>query len=89
MLAVSMPKAATRSALVDTATKCFATADVVAELGQAHARARAAFVRVSSVREGLRGMMNSVVCGVEVAGRLGEVRAVDVGHEPHVRARSL
>ena len=50
MFAVSMPKADTRSAFVETATKCFATALASPPSPASdHSRALSALVRVSSV----------------------------------------
>jgi len=60
MLAVSMPKAETRSALVETATKCLATADSSPSSATIQSRAEVALVSVSSVPKVLDEMMNSV-----------------------------
>ena len=60
MFAVSMPNADTFSALVDTATKCFATASSVPSSPVTQSRADVAFVSVSSVPNVLDEMMNSV-----------------------------
>src|SRR5260370_25617219 len=60
MLAVSMPNFATRSALVDTATKCLATASSEPSADTTHSRAEVALVSVSSVPNVLEEMMNSV-----------------------------
>src|SRR5439155_1189398 len=51
MLAVSMPNFPTSAALVDTATKCFATARSPPSACSVHSRALRAFVIVSSVVE--------------------------------------
>ena len=63
MLAVSMPNFATRSALVDTATKCLATAASEPSAPTIHCRAEVALVSVSSVPNVLEEMMNSVSSG--------------------------
>ena len=61
MFAVSMPKAFTFSALVETATKCFAIADSSPPSPfSAHSRAELALVIVSSVVKVFDEMMNSV-----------------------------
>jgi hypothetical protein len=60
MLAVSMPKLLTSAALVETATKCFATASSLPNFERAQARAECAFVIVSSVVNVFDAMMNSV-----------------------------
>ena len=82
MLAVSMPNLATSSALVETATKCLATAfsspprpfsePVARRVGVGHGLQRG---------EGLRRDDEQRFRRVEVAGGLGEVGAVDVGDE--------
>ena len=90
MLSVSMPNSATSSALVETATKCLATAaSSPPSPASDHSRAVCALVIVSSVVKVFEETTNSVSLGVEVAGRLGEVGAVDVGDEAegHVAAR--
>ena len=51
-------------------------------VARSQARAVWAFVIVSSVVNVFDETMKSVSSGLEVAGRLGEVRAVDVGDEP-------
>src|SRR3546814_8456835 len=64
MLSVLMPKSRTPSALVDTATKCFATADSSPPSPSRHQRrAACALVRVSSVVKVLEQTMNSVSAG--------------------------
>ena len=63
MLSVSMPKSVTRSAFVETATKCFATAASSPSAASAHSRADAALVIVSSVVNVFDAMMNSVSAG--------------------------
>ena len=60
MFAVSMPNSATRSALVDTATKCLAIASSLPSSPTTQSRAEWALVRVSSVPNVLDEMMNSV-----------------------------
>src|SRR5216683_6024605 len=60
MLAVSMPNFATRSALVDTATKCLATASSDPSADTTQSLADVALVSVSSVPNVLDEMMNSV-----------------------------
>ena len=76
-----MPNSDTFSAFVETATKCFATADSSPSPSTSQARAECALVIVSSVVNVFEETMNSVSGGVEVARRLGEVGAVDVGDE--------
>jgi hypothetical protein len=64
MLAVSMPNSETLVALVDTATKCFATASVLPPRPASdQARALCALVIVSSVVKVFDEMMNSVSAG--------------------------
>ena len=63
MLAVSMPNLATSSALVDTATKCRATACSSPKAARHQSRAEWALVSVSSVVKVLEEMMNSVSAG--------------------------
>ena len=64
MLSVSMPNSATPSALVDTATKCFATAaSSPPSPASAHALALCALVIVSSVVNVFDAMMKSVSAG--------------------------
>src|SRR2546429_7007587 len=81
MLAVSMPNFATSAALVDTATKCLATARSSRSVRSVHSRALRAFVIVSSVVKGLRRHDEQRLRRVEVARRLDEVGAVDVRDE--------
>ena len=79
---------ATSSALVETATKCLATAaSSPPRPASDHSRAVRALVIVSSVVKVFEETTNSVSLGVEVAGRLGEVGAVDVGDEAEGHAR--
>ena len=64
MLSVSMPNSATPSALVETATKCFAIADSSPPSpASAHSRAVWALVIVSSVVKVFEQTMNSVSAG--------------------------
>ena len=63
MFAVSMPNFATRSALVETATKCLATASSAPSAETIQSRAEVALVSVSSVPNVLEEMMNSVCSG--------------------------
>ncbi len=63
MFAVSMPKAATSSEAVDTATKCFATAASSPSRASAQSRAVRAFVIVSSVVNVFEATMKSVSSG--------------------------
>ncbi len=58
-----MPKAATRSALVDTATKCLAIAASSPSAASAQSRAVLALVSVSSVPKVFEHTMNSVSAG--------------------------
>ena len=60
MFAVSIPNAATRSAFVDTATKCFATAASSPSSPTTQSRADFALVSVSSVPNVFEEMMKSV-----------------------------
>ena len=64
MFAVSMPKADTLSAFVETATKCFATAaGSPPSPARDHSRALSALVRVSSVVKVFDDTMKSVSAG--------------------------
>ncbi len=77
-----MPNFATSSALVETATKCLAIASSSPPQPGQHPLARGAGVGHRLQRgEGLRGDHEERLRGVEVAGGLGEVGAVDVGDE--------
>ena len=60
MLAGSMPNSLTRSSLVDTATKCRATASSLPSWLTTQSRAEWALVSVSRVPNVLEEMMNSV-----------------------------
>ena len=64
MLAVSMPNFATSAALVETATKCRATAASSPKPSTSQARAVRALVIVSSVVKVLEEMMNNVSSGL-------------------------
>ncbi len=55
-----MPNAETRSAFVDTATKCLAIADSSTSCASVHARAECALVSVSSVVNVFEETMNNV-----------------------------
>ncbi len=63
MLSVSMPNSDTPWALVETATKCFATAASSPSAASAHSRAECALVIVSSVVNVFDEMMKSVSSG--------------------------
>ena len=78
-----MPNSDTFAALVETATKCFATALGVAAKARQQPVARALSVghRLQR-REGLGRDDEQRFRGIEVAGRFDEVGAVDVGDEP-------
>ena len=77
-----MPNAATFSALVDTATKCFATAAASPPSPASdQSRAVCALVIVSSVVKVFDEMTNSVSAASRSGDGLGEVGAVDIGHE--------
>ncbi|CNG96815.1 Uncharacterised protein [Mycobacterium tuberculosis] len=66
MLAVSMPKSSTRRLLVETATKCLATA-ASPSTSVSQRRAAVALVSVSSVENVLDATMKSVVAGSKSA----------------------
>ena len=63
ILAVSIPNFSTSSELVDSATKCFATADSSPSARTSHCLAVRAFVIVSSVVNVLLAIKNSVSDG--------------------------
>ena len=67
MLSVSMPNSETPSALVETATKCLATASSAPSPASDHSRAVWALVIVSSVVKVFEEMMKRVSAGIEVA----------------------
>ena len=79
-----MPNFATPSALVDTATKCFATAASLPSCATSESRAAFALVIVSSVVNVFDETMNSVSRRVEAARGLGQVGGVDVRDEAQV-----
>ena len=88
MFSVSIPNSATPSALVETATKCLAIADSSPPRPASdHSRAVWALVIVSRVVNVFEADDEQRLLGVEVAGRLGEVGAVDVGDEAEGHAR--
>ena len=87
MLAVSMPNFATSLALVESATKCFATAASSGADCRSQSLAVCALVRVSCVVKVLEATMNSVVSGRDDFQGLGDMRAVHIGDEVHVEAR--
>ena len=77
-----MPNFATSSALVETATKCLATR--LASPPQAGQQPVARGARVGhrfQRREGLRGDDEQRLGRIEIAHRLGEIGAVDIGDE--------
>ena len=78
-----MPNLVTSAALVETATKCFATALSSPSAARLQSRAVCALVIVSSVVKVFDEMMNKRFGRVEVARRFGEVGAVDVRDEAH------
>ena len=84
-----MPNSATPSALVETATKCLAIASSRAQLRERPLPRGVGVGHRLQRREGLRGDDEERLLGVEVAGLLGEVGAVDVGDEAegHLAAR--
>ncbi len=89
MLAVSMPNFVTCSALVDTATKCFAIAAGSFSVRRAHSRAVCALVIVSSVVNVFDEMMNSVWAAS--TSRVASAKSVPSTFETkwNVRPRSL
>ena len=86
MLSVSMPNFATPSALVETATKCRATALLVAQLVQHQSRAVWALVIVSSVVNVFEQMMNSVSAGSR--SRVASAKSVPSTFETKRKVRS-
>ena len=81
MFSVSMPNAETFSALVETATKCFATAaSSPSLLDEPLARRRRVGERLEGA-EGLGGDDEERLVGLEVAKRLDQVGRVDVRDE--------
>jgi hypothetical protein len=90
MFAVSMPNAATFSALVDTATKCLATAAASPPSPASdHARALSALVIVSNVVNVFDDTMNSVSAGSR--SRVASAKSVPstLDTKRNVMARSL
>ena len=81
-----MPKSATLSSAVETATKCFATASAVVVRRRSPSSSQAlhsrALVSVSRVPKVLLETMNSVVAGSRPASVVGGVGRVDVADEP-------
>ena len=75
-----MPNFATSSALVDTATKCFATA-FASPSRQAPVASRVRVGDVSSVVKVFEQIDEQRLGRIEVARGLDDVGAVDVGHE--------
>src|ERR1041385_6664384 len=61
MFSGAIPKAATSLALVETATKCFATSPLPPDFSKNHFLADSAFVIVSCVVNVFEAMMNKVV----------------------------
>ena len=81
MFAVSMPNLATSSALVETATKCLATAAGSFKRLERPVAGRVGIGHRLQGRKGLRRDDEQRFLGVEVARGLGEVGAVDIGDE--------
>ena len=81
MFALSMPNLCTASALVESATKCRATASSapIASMSQLPRRGRIGH-RLER-REGLRGDDEQRLARIEALGCLGEIGAVDIGDE--------
>ena len=75
-----MPKSSTRRLLVETATKCLATA-ASPSVAVSQRRAAVALVSVSSVENVLDATMKSVVAGSKSASVGDQVGGIDVGHE--------
>ncbi len=86
MLAVSMPNSATASALVETATKCLATAASSPSASSSHARAERALVIVSSVVKVLEETMKSVWAGSR--SRVASTKSVESTFETKRKAMS-
>ena len=86
MFAVSMPNLATRSAFVDTATKCLATAASEPRAPTIHSRAEVALVSVSSVPNVLEEMMNSVSVGSR--SRVASAKSVESTLDTNRKTRS-
>ena len=81
MLSVSMPNSSTSFLLVETATKCLATASSPSA-SVSQRRAAVALVSVSSVENVFEATMKSVVAGSKSARVGDQVGGVDVGDEP-------
>jgi hypothetical protein len=79
-----MPKRATSPRLVDTATKCRATA-ASPSAPTSQARAEAAFCMVSWVVKVLLAMTNRVVRGCSVASTVARSARVEVGDVMHAQ----
>ena len=86
MFAVSMPNSRTRSALVETATKCLATAASSPSSRTTQSRAERALVRVSSVPNVLDEMMNSVSSAAR--SRVASTKSVESTLETNRNVRS-
>ena len=82
MFAVSMPNLATRSALVDTATKCLATASSAPRADHDPVPGRRRVGQRLQRAERLGGDDEQRLVRVQVPGGLDEVGGVHVGHEP-------
>ena len=89
MFAVSMPNSLTFSALVETATKCLATASSLPSADTTQSRAEWALVSVSSVTNVLEEMMNSVSAGSR--SRVASTKSVEstLDTNRNVMSRSL
>ena len=81
MFAVSIPNSATRSAFVETATKCLAIAAGSPSWSSTQSRAEVALVSVSSVPKVFDETMNSVSSAIQVPGCFHEIGRVDIGDE--------
>ena len=79
---MSIPNFSTSLALVETATKCLATACSLPSARTHHSRAERALVSVSSVVKVLEETIKRF-CRVEIAGGFYELVAVDIGDEAH------
>ena len=86
MFAVSIPNSATRSAFVETATKCRATASSEPSWLTTQSRAERAFVRVSRVPNVLEEMMNSVSSGSR--SRVASTKSVESTFDTKRKVRS-
>ena len=88
MFVVSMPNSRTLSALVDTATKCFATAASSCSLDNSQLPGRPGVGQGLEGRERLAADDEQRLGGIEVPRGRADVDAVDVRHEPE-RAREI